>query len=287
MKPATETSYRDRIARVMNAIRDDPACTYRLDELAAIANLSRFHFHRVYSAMVGESVIETAQRARLARAALRLAASDAEITDIALDAGYESAQTFARAFRRETGSSPSDFRARRLRFSDVVAGAAMNRTQRGEPAMKTEIIEQPSVTAWAFRHTGPLHEVGKTYAPLWQWQIANGIAGETREAMGVCYGDDEAEDGMRYYAGVLWDKPIPAPGDAKRLEIAGGKYVCHRLVGSHDGIPVAFKKLYGEWFPDSGYEPDDRPALEIYRNNPFDTPENALITDVMIPLRLA
>lgn len=287
MKPATETSYRDRIARVMRAIADDPARTYRLDELAAIANLSRFHFHRVYRAMVGESVIETAQRAGLARAALRLSASDAEITDVALDAGYESAQAFARAFRRETGFSPSDFRARRLRFSDVVAGAPMKRIQEGACTMKTEIVERPPVTVWAFRHTGAMHEVGKTYARLWQWQIANGIAGKTREAMGISCADDEAVDAMRYYAGVLWDKPIPAPGDAERLEIAGGTYVCHRLVGSHDGIPGTFETLYGEWFPDSGYVPDDRPSLELYRNNPFDTPANDLITDVMIAIKPA
>ena len=151
--------------------------------------------------------------------------------------------------------------------------------------MKTEIIERTPVTAWAFQHTGPMREVGKTYSRLWQWQIANRIAGATKEAVGVCFGDDEAVEGMRYYAGVLWDKPMPAPDDAERLEIAGGKYVCHRLVGSHDGIPGVFEKLYGEWFPTSGYVPDDRPSLEIYRNNPFDTPANALVTDILIPVR--
>ena len=151
--------------------------------------------------------------------------------------------------------------------------------------MKTEIVERAPVTAWAFRHAGPMHEVGKTYARLWQWQIANGIAGQTNEAIGACYGDEENAEALRYYAGIVWDKPIAMPGDAERLEIAGGLYVCHRLIGHHDGIPGVFENLYGEWFPASGYVPDDRPSLELYRNNPFDTPANALITDILIPVR--
>ncbi|HUO90149.1 MAG TPA: GyrI-like domain-containing protein [Rhizomicrobium sp.] len=98
-------------------------------------------------------------------------------------------------------------------------------------------------------------------------------------------GDEENAEALRYYAGIVWDKPIAMPGDAERLEIAGGLYVCHRLIGHHDGIPGVFENLYGEWFPASGYVPDDRPSLELYRNNPFDTPANALITDILIPVR--
>lgn len=83
MKAATETSY-PRIERVMWAITDDPVRPHRLDEVAGIANLSPFHFHRIYRAMVGESVVETAHRACLARAALDLASGSAAITGCGL-----------------------------------------------------------------------------------------------------------------------------------------------------------------------------------------------------------
>jgi AraC family transcriptional regulator len=45
-----------------------------------------------------------------------------------------------------------------------------------------------------------------------------------------------------------------------------------------------YKYIYGEWLPQSGREPADRPCLEIYRNNPQKTPEHKLITDICIPL---
>jgi AraC family transcriptional regulator len=80
---------------------------------------------------------------------------------------------------------------------------------------------------------------------------------------------------------------VATPGDAERIDVPGGQYVCYRLAGSYHGIPDAFTMLYRDWFPESGFVPDDRPSLEIYRNNPFDTPESALITDLMIPIRRA
>jgi len=108
-----------------------------------------------------------------------------------------------------------------------------------------------------------------TYARLWQWQIDHGIAGRTKEAIGIFYGDSAGGDGaFRYYAGVIWDEPLKADGGIELLEVPGGKYASYRLVGSYHGIPSAFQRLYGEWLPKSGFVPDDRPALEIYRNNP-------------------
>ena len=82
MKPVTETDYRARIELAIRALSDEPEAPHTVDELARIAHLSPFHCHRIYRAMVGESVIETARRLRLARAALLLATTDSPVTDV-------------------------------------------------------------------------------------------------------------------------------------------------------------------------------------------------------------
>ncbi|HUA34756.1 MAG TPA: GyrI-like domain-containing protein [Candidatus Binataceae bacterium] len=283
MKQVTERDYEERIERIVKLLEADPAAHHALDDLAGAAHFSRFHFHRIYRAMTGETVNDTARRLRLARAARQLASTNTAVTEIALDAGYESVQTFSRAFSSLTSLSPREFRSRRIRLSDLINGPAPR--AKGGTSMKVEIVELMASRAFTYRHLGPMSTVKDTYSRLWQWQIENGIAGKTREAIGICYGDETGDDEFRYYAGVVWDKPVKAAGDIEVHEVPGGKYGCYRLVGSHDGIPAAFQRIYGEWLPASGFAPDDRPALEIYRNNPFDTAANELITDLMIPIR--
>ena len=234
--------------------------------------------------MVGETVNETARRLRIERGALLLAASDSPVTEIAAESGYESVQTFSRAFRSVTSLSPTSFRNRKIRFAELVKGPRLPH-HRKRP-VEVAVVNCPAIKVWAFRHLGPLRTVGDTYARLWQWQIDHGIAGRTNEAMGICYGDEKgADESFRYYAAVVWDEPIEDRGAVERIEIPKGQYATYRLLGSHHGIPAAFERLYGEWLPSSGYLPDHRPALEIYRNNPFDTPANKLITDLMLPVR--
>jgi AraC-like DNA-binding protein len=81
-----------------------------LDEAAREAGLSPFHFLRVFSGVLGLTPHQHLVRARLRRAARRLAEDDAPITDIAYDVGYGDLSNFVRTFRRAAGVSPRAFR---------------------------------------------------------------------------------------------------------------------------------------------------------------------------------
>lgn len=90
MKPVTLHDYKRRILRVLVHIQqclDEPLL---LDELAAIACFSPFHFHRIFRGMVGESVKEHIRRLRSERAASLLRAGKLPVTEIAFDAGPHS-----------------------------------------------------------------------------------------------------------------------------------------------------------------------------------------------------
>src|SRR3977135_2054160 len=82
-----------------------------LETVSGVAAFSKFHFHRQFTATFGLSVHRYVQLARMKRASHRLAYTDAEsVTDIAMDAGYDAPDAFARAFRQRFGQSPSSFR---------------------------------------------------------------------------------------------------------------------------------------------------------------------------------
>jgi AraC family transcriptional regulator len=279
MKPATETDYRKRIARVVAAILADPAAPHPLDELGRLANFSPFHFHRVYRRLAGESVGATVRRVRLIHAAERLAAARDPVIAVALDAGYDNPQSFARAFRDFTHMSPSDFR--RCRERPAVPSAAAETA-----LLPVAIGEQPAVRAHGLRHDGPYHTIGRSFERLRQWQRARGLSPGAYPTIGFAYPDPADRKGIRYYAGLVLPPSVPHGDGVELCELPGGLYGSHRLIGPYGMIETTFRLLFGSWLPTSRYARDARPALELYCRDGALASGDMPVTDLLIPLRL-
>ncbi|WP_404935669.1 GyrI-like domain-containing protein [Paraburkholderia fungorum] len=296
MKPSTERDYRRRIARVIEAILVEPGAPHTLESLAAVAHLSPYHFHRIYRALTAESVVETVQRLRLAQAAQRLTRTGALITTVAHDAGYNSPQAFARAFRGFTGVTPSEFKARQKRL------AAPSRAGRASEAGETrgagtaespmsalppvELTEIAPLDLLCLRHEGPVATIGQTFRSLME-RLGCGEDALKDQRVGVCTRDPARPGGFRYHAGIVaMSHGVPDEGDAiEALRVEGGLYAVHRLVGPYALIAPTFQALHGGWLPQSGYARDNRPLLEVYRNPEIAGLQHACVTDLMIPIR--
>jgi AraC family transcriptional regulator len=109
MKPALEI-YFGRMQRVLDYIDQNLDGDLDLETLSGIAAFSKFHFHRQFTATFGLPVNRYVQLARMRHASFRLAANTQNVTETALDTGYDTPDAFARAFRRRIGQSPSSFR---------------------------------------------------------------------------------------------------------------------------------------------------------------------------------
>lgn len=271
MKSRTEHDYRRRIARVIGTIVADPGAPHSVESLAAVARFSPFHFHRLYRALTGESVAITVRRMRLAQAAHRLSSSSASITDAAFQAGYESPQSFARAFRDLTGLSPTGFQEQQQAIISKLPPVT--------------IIERAATTVFALRHEGPSTTIPHCYRQLRRWALDRGIAWGDVTRLGIGYGDPEQDEGFEYFAGLVLPEEMVEAEGLERQELDGGLYVAHRLIGPYALISPTFQTLFGGWLPQSGLEPDDRPAIELYRNHPTLVMDNELITDLLIPIR--
>jgi AraC family transcriptional regulator len=289
MKPTTERDYRRRIARVIEAILIDPGAPHTLDSLAAVAHFSPYHFHRIYRALTGESIVETVQRVRLAQAAHRLTDTAGSVTEVAIDAGYESPQAFARAFREFAGVSPSSFQMRQRRLGALSADPgkyAARGVHRDSPVLPSvELTELPPIDVVCLRHVGPIATIGQTFRTLLRTLQCDGPAAQAQRMIGICCGDPEEGESFRYLAGIVPSAPVESAGAIERSRIEGGLYAAHRFVGPYALIAPTFRALFGGWLPQSGYEPDDRPALEIYRNPPLSGMRHECVTDLMIPIR--
>ena len=112
MNRASRLEYTRRVNRVIDHVREHLGEDLSLAGLARLAAFSPFHFHRVFRAVTGETVFGFIQRLRIERAASTLR-HDAErsVLEVALDHGFGSAATFARAFRARFGTTATAWRA--------------------------------------------------------------------------------------------------------------------------------------------------------------------------------
>jgi len=102
--------------------------------------------------------------------------------------------------------------------------------------------------------------------------------------------DDPAttgEDECRHDACVVLPEGFAETDEdgVQYADIPAGKYGQYLFYDTIDKLAIAFRALYGEWLPQSGYEPDDRPVLEINLNNPADDPEGKGKCLVCIPIK--
>lgn len=108
----SEQTGRDRIRELLDAVLNDD--NQRLDDMAAGAHSSAFHFSRQFTRHVGESPVALRRRVMLERAAWQLQRGSS-VSDAAFAAGYDSAEGFARAFSRVFGHAPSRLGSRAVR----------------------------------------------------------------------------------------------------------------------------------------------------------------------------
>ena len=102
--------YSDCIAAVQHYIREHIDEPLNREVLAAVARFSVPHFHRIFTGCVGENIASYVRRVRLERAGRKLRIGAVDITEIALAAGYKTHAAFGKAFKRQYGFSPSEFR---------------------------------------------------------------------------------------------------------------------------------------------------------------------------------
>ena len=106
----TVEEYSECIVGVMRYIREHINEPMDREMLASVAGFSVPHFHRIFTAHVGESIAGYVRRVRLERAGRKLRMGAIDITEVALAAGYETHAAFGKAFKQQFGLSPSEFR---------------------------------------------------------------------------------------------------------------------------------------------------------------------------------
>ncbi len=282
MKDETQTTYQQRILKVLLYIQNNLYENLTLDELAQVACFSPYHFHRIFRGMVGETLSAYVRRLRLERAAQRLTQTGRSVTELAFDAGYESVESFTRAFKNRFGMSPGEYK----KESHAELLIRLPNMTQGEIQMDVQIKEVPARKVVFVRHTGPYPECGKAWEKLCDWAGPRGLFQPGTEFIGLSYDDPEVTppDKIRYDACLTTEADVQPEGEIGVQTIEAGLYAVTTHHGSYMKLCETYAALCGQWAPASGYEICSAPSMEIYLNSPEDTPEDELLTDIYVPI---
>ncbi|HMR66375.1 MAG TPA: AraC family transcriptional regulator [Anaerolineae bacterium] len=315
--------YTARINRVIDYIQTHLSQELSLDTLAGVANFSKFHFHRLFRVMTGETLNQFIQRLRLEKAANQLIHNPKKsITEIALDSGFSGSATFARAFKEMYQMSASDWRAggyrryqRKIGKTESNAGqtagknwqefdsasryidpVTLNLTWRikmiNQTEVQVEVQEMPARPGAYVRHIGPYKGDSQLFAGLFEklmrWAGPRGLLQNPAAEMLAVYHDDPeitADERLRVDVCLTVPAETPVEGEVGKMTIPGGQYAVARFELSDQEYEAAWQLVYGQWLPQSGYQPDDRPAFERYVNDPEEHPEHKHIVDICVPVK--
>lgn len=272
--------YEDRLLRVLTYIHDHPDGDLSLDQLADVAAMSRFHWHRVFHAVTGETCAQVVRRMRLHRAAGRLVREDTPVDQIARDCGYPNPRSFTHSFRASYGQTPIAFR----KAGRLDAPALLQR--KGKIAMHPiEIKETSPMTLIGLNHSGAYMNIGKTFEASGAMIAARGLWKHCGAVMGVYYDDPAAvaEDDLRSFAGAEW-RGGDIPEGFETADLPGGRVAVLTYKGPYATIKSGYDALYGGWLPTSGETPGNAPCYEVYLNDPRTTEPEELITEICMPL---
>ncbi|MBZ9746710.1 AraC family transcriptional regulator [Mesorhizobium sp. CO1-1-7] len=291
MKAALQ-NYHARMQRVLDHIDQHLNGNLDLDALSGIAAFSKYHFHRQFTATFGLSVHRYVQLARMKRASYRLAFRDAEsVTDIAMDAGYDAPDAFARAFRQRFGQSPSSFRKSPDWAPWLAAFGPMDNARSKLMHITYDhddvtIRDVPPTPVAIMEHRGDRATLGDTIQRFIAWRKAAGLSPETSPTFNVFRSERIPANPADYSMDLCVGTDLPIDADDGQMMagvIPGGRCAVLRVVHNTNNLEPAALYLYRDWLPASGEEARDFP---IYCQRHFSMFPNVPVPDVVCELFL-
>jgi AraC family transcriptional regulator len=265
----------------------------RLKLMARRYGCSPFHFHRLFSKVVGETPKKHVDRLRLERAAYELAVSRKKVVEIALSVGFKNHETFTRRFKRAFGFTPRGYRvasrtaqAQRLR---------RNRGFRGDGCRLSEVkfVDLPPAILVAIRRHGAYAECPVPFSSgdgLWnalvEWARRRGLR-HRREAIAISYDDPTVTPAalQRLDACIPVFGSFVAKSRIRRLNFSGGKYAGIQHEGPIGTIDQAYRAVADGIRSSRRYEFDLGPPIQIYRKIHEDGDAAQSMTEVYFPVR--
>ena len=245
---------------------------------------SLFNFQRVFALLCGYTLGDYVRMRRLTLAGEELLSTDAKVIDVALKYGYDSPESFSRAFTRFHGVSPSAVRkgAAIRSFSRICVKLILT----GGSIMEYRIEKKQAAKIICRRRefTKPGDDYTNREIPeFWNECGRDGsiqkLCGYIKDSaqfkglLGVCFSTEMTDSGFPYGIGAEYDGESD-PQDFEIVEIPAYTYAVFTVRGKMpDAFRETYRKICTEFFPQSGYEYGNGVEIEVYPSADVQNPD--------------
>jgi AraC family transcriptional regulator len=293
----TWNDYQERILRVLIHIQGHLDEPLDLEELSQVACFSSFHFHRIFAAMTGETIVDHVRRLRLERAAMELRSGARQVIQVALDAGYEAHEAFTRAFKAAYGVSPSKFRRATgpiairpapsgVHFRPRVPLTTFNTNHISKIFMKVITKKIKPMRVAYLRHVGPYEDTKQTWFDLMARLLADKQILKSSLFIGMGHDNPSTTPAaeLRYDACITVVKKYVPKKPVKLQTIDGGD---HAVVKNCPVAKIkdAFQFMYGKWLARSSRELRPAPGFIVLVGDPDKVAPVKRLVDIYMPLQ--
>lgn len=242
-----------------------------IDDIAKVAYSSPFHFQRMFNMLTGVTVADYIRRRRLTLAAQELAISKVKVLDVALKYGYDSPESFAKAFRKAHGMAPSTAREPGIQLK-AFPRLSFHLSLKGDKEMDYRIVEKEEFTVIgkSIQVTTRDGENLRKIPQLWLDANEDGTSdklieiGVDKDLLGICAGMDYPNEMFSYWIAVEGHPGTDPQGYATTIIPAATWAVFTSVGPMPHAIQSVWSRIFQEWFPSSGYEHTGGPEFELY-----------------------
>ena len=282
MKNITYNDYVQRINKVVAYINNHLDETLDLKTLANEAALSDFHFHRIFKALKGEAIGGYITRLRLEATARLLRYTALTIEEIAFNIGYETPASLSKAFKKQYGISPTEYRTNKDTY--IMKKEIIN-PDLALKAPKIVTLEPKNLIYVALTGAYGSLDYGKAYEQLWAVIKAQKLFTKGIESICISYDDPKITEGSLQRSDVCLaiHKPATPQDEVSCKTLAGGKYAVFFYQGSYENLSQVYDTAV-RWVIDHQYTLREEPFFEKYLNDARRTPKEKLKTEIYIPI---
>ena len=278
-----------RMTDAINYMEQHVEEPFDIAEVAQIACSSSFHFQRMFHMLTGITVMEYLRKRRLTLAAQELAVKRTKVIDVALKYGYETPESFAKAFKQLHGISPT---AARLPGQKLKAfpRISFQLSLKGDQQMDYKIVEREAfqVVGKALKVSTRDGENLKRIPAFWTEFNQDGtceklcVDYKAQEILGICMDMEPEKEQLTYMIAVKGGVGYTGQEYTVR-EIPASSWAVFTSIGSiPDAIQKVWERIFQEWFPATGYEHAPAPELEVYPPGDLNAPDYKC--EVWIPI---
>jgi len=245
--------------------------------------ISRFYLERTFAALTGMSVSEYIRARRLTLAGQELLANDTKVIDLALKYGYDTPESFTKAFSRFHGVTPTS--ARRLStLMRCQNPLAISIKMEGANIMNYKIEQMDAFTVAGVEKTFQMDSSQQEIPKFWQEFMEKGLQEKVCPVFGICF-DADASGNFPYMIADVLKPGTKRPEGLTIREIPAHLWARFACVGPMPGaIQSVTKQIYSEWLPTNGvYEVAQYMEIEMYSDENTASPD--YYSEVWIPIR--